>query len=119
MSIRGTKYGNIHTRVGTKTFHSKLEAARYEELLLMEKAGEIRDLQCQVMFRLEINSVLVGKYYADFVYETKNGKQVVEDVKGFMTDTYVMKKRLMDAIYGIKILETTAKTIRRRNRNRQ
>ena len=75
----------------------------------MEKAGEIRDLQLQPSFELRVNGLLICKYRADFQYKRwRNGDdrtQVVEDVKGFVTDLYRIKKRLMKACCGIDVQE--------------
>lgn len=97
------KYGNRITTVLGKTFHSKLEADRYLELFAMQKAKEIKNLQCQVKYRLEVAGVLITNYIADFVYETKHGKEVVEDTKGVITDLYRVKERLMKAVHGITV----------------
>ncbi len=91
--------------VPTAGFHSKKEARRFEELKLLEKAGEIDNLQTQVKFDLSINGTRIATYTADFVY-LENGKQIVEDVKGYPNDRWPMKKKLMKAIHGIEIRET-------------
>ena len=89
-----------------KSFQSTLECDRYQELLLLEKAGKIQNLQTQVPFRLDVGGVHVCKYYADFVYD-EAGRQVVEDTKGnTVTTVYTMKKRLMKGVHGIDIKET-------------
>lgn len=105
---RRNKYGARPVWVGDMRFASRKEARRYEELRLLACAGEIRNLRCQVVFEL-----LPGEgrerpvtYVADFVYETADGKQVVEDTKGYRTREYRIKRRLMWALYGIRILET-------------
>lgn len=86
-------------------FDSIKEANRYDDLLLMQRCGEIEYLERQVKFRLVVEGELIGTYVADFVYK-ENGKQVVEDSKGFRTATYRMKYKLMKAIHKIKIFET-------------
>ena len=74
-------------------FRSRSEAKRYAELKLMERAGEIRNIQLQPKWELGIcPSPKTGKpsrrhYTADFMYETKAGETVIEEVKGFWTDT--------------------------------
>lgn len=87
-----------------KVFASKREANRYEELLLLQKAGEISDLKCQVPFEMVINGIKVCKYIADFTYQYK-GQYMVEDAKGYRTDVYKLKKKLMWAVHKIKIWE--------------
>lgn len=111
-SKAGTKYGNKKPVVNGVKFDSKREAARYNELLLLEKAHAIRDLRRQVKFELiptqrDKKGNLLEKscsYYADFVYE-KDGKTAVEDSKGFKTEAYKIKKKLMLLRYGIQIQE--------------
>ncbi|MGE0131903.1 MAG: DUF1064 domain-containing protein [Blastocatellales bacterium] len=93
-------------------FHSKLEAGRYGELRTLERAGVIKDLRLQVDYSLAVNGLLIAVYRADFVY-LENGKEIVEDSKGFRTREYLMKKKLMLALYGIEILETTNKENRK------
>lgn len=101
------KYNAKKTVVDGITFDSKKEAKRYGELLLLQRAGVISNLQLQVPYIL-INKSKYGraiKYVADFVYY-ENKQIVVEDVKGIRTPVYRLKKRLFEEKYGIKILET-------------
>lgn len=88
-------------------FDSKKEANRYRELKLMERAKAIQDLKLQVTFPLVKKSKYGReiKYVADFVYYDQ-GHMVVEDTKGYRTDVYRLKKRLMAELYGIVIKET-------------
>lgn len=95
-----------------QTFDSKKEYRRWRDLQLLERAGMIKDLRRQVKFVLIPAQRISGKvverecsYYADFVYESE-GKTIVEDCKGFRTDTYKIKRKLMLQKYGIRILET-------------
>lgn len=113
MSYNWTKYNNKKITVAGQIFDSKKEASRYEELRLMEKAGEIKDLRTQVKFKLipaqrdEATGKVIERecsYKADFVYE-EDGKTVVEDVKGFRTKEYVIKRKLMLYQFGIRIRE--------------
>ena len=107
-------YGHMHD--------SKKEAVRCNELHLLQRAGQIADLQAQVKYELipaqrEEGSVSrTGKpvkgrlierevnYIADFVY-TENGLTVVEDTKGMKTAEYILKRKLMLFKYGIQIRE--------------
>lgn len=113
MSYNWTKYNNKKVTVNGQVFDSKKEANRYKELLLLEKAGAIKDLRMQVKFTLipaqrdEATGKVVERecsYKADFVYE-EDGKTVVEDVKGFRTKEYIIKRKLMLWRYGIRIRE--------------
>lgn len=89
------------------TFDSIKEANRYLELKLLERAQKIQDLQIQVKFPLIPKSDYGGeiRYIADFTYY-ENGKLIVEDCKGYRTDIYKLKKRLLAEKYGIEIKET-------------
>ena len=105
------KYHSRRTEFGGMVFDSKKEAQRYIVLRELEKQGEIRNLQRQVKFKL-IPGVRWsnGKkhrdtfYIADFTYY-ENGHLVVEDVKGFRTPVYKLKKELMKAVHGIEVRE--------------
>lgn len=102
-----SKYHAKRTTIDDITFASKKEAMRYRELKLLERAGEIENLQLQVPYIL-IDKSKYGraiKYVADFVYQEK-GKTIVEDSKGFKTDVYKLKKRLLAEKYNIEIKET-------------
>lgn len=99
------KYGNRKTVVDGFKFDSKREAERCQQLKLMQQAGEIHGLERQVPFDLKVNGVKVCRYVADFVYVGKNGK-VCEDVKGYATSLYKLKRKLMKACLNIDVLET-------------
>ena len=117
-----SKYKAKKTVVDGIAFDSKREANRYTELKLLERAGEIKGLRRQVEFLLipeyrEPDTVGVrggikkGKvierkctYIADFTY-IENGEVVVEDSKGYRTEAYKIKRKLMLEKHGIKIRE--------------
>ena len=119
------KYKNKKVMTSDGIWHdSKREARRWEELLLLFKAGYIMDLKRQVKFVLiptQRGEDTIGKrgvhypgkvierecaYIADFVYwDLKNAKQVVEDAKGVRTPEYKIKRKLMLYIHGIRVVE--------------
>lgn len=101
------KYGATPTVVHNIRFASAKEAARYEELWLLERAGAIRDLVLQQVFDLHAHGgALICRYVADFSYlDVEAGSRVVEDVKGMRTRMYRLKARWMHAEYGIDIVE--------------
>ena len=107
-----SKYGNRKTVVDGQVFDSRKEASRYTELRLMERAGEIRNLQRQIPFELIPTQYIRGRkhkpirYIADFTYLTKDGRQIVEDAKGCRTPIYIIKMRMMLWMYGIEVYET-------------
>ena len=97
------------------TYDSKKECQRHTELLLLERAGVIRDLRRQVKFELIPSQKVAGKvveracgYVADFVY-TKDGKTHVEDVKGYRGGgaytVFTIKRKLMLYIHNIIVEE--------------
>lgn len=98
-----SKYGAVRTN----GFASKAESRRYDDLVLMQRAGMIAELKTQVRFMFTIGSVDICSYIADFQYvDLKTGKMVTEDCKGYKTPEYKIKKRLMLAVYGIEIFES-------------
>jgi hypothetical protein len=121
------KYGNKKITVDGKTFDSRREYKRFTELQLLERAGEISNLRMQVPFtlipaqyeqyerygkngqRLTNGQKCVERecaYVADFVYiDNTTGKKVVEDTKGMRTKDYIIKRKLMLRVHGIKIKE--------------
>ena len=106
-----SKYGAKKVVSDGITFDSRKEANRYRELVLLERAGRIQNLQCQVKFELIPSQRVDGRvveravqYVADFVY-TQDGKTVVEDTKGFKTKDYIIKRKLMLHIHNIRIKE--------------
>ena len=110
-----SKYGNEKTTLDGLTFDSRREARRWAELQLMQRAGEIRELQRQVPFVLiptqrdELTGKVLEKetrYVADFTYrDNKTHKLIVEDAKGVKTEAYRLKKKLMLYRHGIQIQE--------------
>ena len=126
-TAKTNKYNAKKVSVDGIEFDSKKEARRYQELLFLQKAGEIYMLERQKVYELlpaqrepdtvgKRGGVIKGKlleraveYVADFVYTDKNGKTVVEDVKGFREGgayaVFVLKRKLMLYRYGIKIIE--------------
>lgn len=103
---RQSKYNAKKTVVNGVTYDSKKEAKRGCDLAVLEARGEISQLRRQVSFPLELNGVNLGSYRADFCYLRPGAPgTVVEDVKGFRTAIYRLKKKLMLALYGIEIEE--------------
>ena len=123
------KYGNKKVIINGIEFDSKREAMRYYDLAFLEGIGAISDLKRQVKYELipvqrekstkvykkgrkkgqPIEGKIIEKavtYIADFVYtDTTTGKEVVEDAKGVRTKDYIIKRKLMLYIHGIKIRE--------------
>lgn len=90
--------------MGNQHFPSRAEANRYGELVMMEKAGHIKNLMSQVRYPLVVNGEVITHYVADFVYEKPDGSTVVEDVKGgIISDTFKIKRKLMKACFGVDV----------------
>ena len=107
------KFNNVPTKRNGIKFDSKKEANRFEELMLLQEAGEIADLKLQPQFTLQESYVTTEgeriraiRYVADFSY-WQRGEPVVEDVKSKATATaqYKMKKKLMQERFGISVKE--------------
>jgi hypothetical protein len=92
-------------------FHSKKEGARYQQLKMMEKSGQISNLTLQPSFILAPAVTICGKkkpalrYVADFQY-TEAGAVVVEDCKGFRDKVFIIKRHLMMSVLSLTIRET-------------
>lgn len=124
MRLNGNKYHNQKIERDGIIFASFREARRYTELKLLERAGEIYDLKLQEKFILipaQREPDTVGKrggkikgkllerevsYLADFTYKkTGTNELVVEDTKGMKTKDYIIKRKLMLYVHGIRIRE--------------
>lgn len=98
------KYRNRKIVVDNIRFDSNLEAIRYRQLKLLQRAKQISNLRLQVPFLLQEGFEKNGKthrkieYIADFVYE-ENGQTVVEDTKGMKTETFKIKQKLFEYKY--------------------
>lgn len=106
-----SKYGSRKVTIDGVTYDSLKEYHRFCNLKLMQRAGIITGLQRQVKYELiptqRINGKVIERpvnYYADFVYKMDR-QLVVEDVKGYKTPEYVIKRKLMLSVYGIQIHE--------------
>jgi hypothetical protein len=126
------KYGNKKVVVDGIEFDSKKEARRYSELKLLQRAGQISDLQLQQEFelipaqyetferygktgkRLQDGKRCIEKscvYKADFAYRDKSGQLVVEDVKGYRDPAsagyakFIIKRKLLLWRFGIRVIE--------------
>jgi hypothetical protein len=116
--MRRNKYNARPKWVDGIKFPSGIEADRWVELQLMQRAGMISGLERQKTYELIPKMPKDGDkpaeracvYVADFVYVVGNAyRLVVEDVKGVKTPDYVIKRKLMRQVYGIAILETGGK----------
>ncbi len=103
---RKHKYGATGVRYDGHYFPSKAEGRRYLQLKPLLAQNEIRDLELQPRFPIYIDGKLVCTYVADFRYfDNDLGETIVEDVKGFKTAEYKLKKKLVEAVYKIRVTE--------------
>ncbi len=109
--MSGLKYRNKPTISADGIKHPSIkEAKRWRDLQLLLRSGRIRNLERQVAFPIRSPiGMTICKYIADFTYEEyEHGewKPIVEDVKGFKTPVYKLKRKLMLMLLGIAIRET-------------
>ena len=94
------KYHNKKCFYKDMTFDSKKERDYYIVLEMMLKNNQITDLKTQVKFELQPNFKFKEKtirsinYIADFTY-VKDGKLIIVDTKGYRTEVYKLKKKMM------------------------
>lgn len=105
LGVRQAKYGNVPTTVDGITFGSKAEARRYRTLLDMARRGEIEDLCTHARWLLlpafvdSAGQSVRGIWYEDDFNYIRDGRRVVEDVKGHRTATFRLKSKLFRARY--------------------
>lgn len=108
-----SKYGNKKTVIDGITFDSQAEARRYEELCLLQRAGEITALRLQPKYELQPKfkrgkkTILPITYIADFEY-LEGDKVVAEDVKGVKTQVFSLKAKMFQFRYPDIELRITA-----------
>lgn len=106
MIMKKNKYHNVKISTPEGNFDSKKEYRDWCYLKTLLKAGEIDNLERQKEFQLIPTIYTQGgtlkriSYKADFFFHDKKyNKWVVVDSKGFKTDVYALKKRLMLWLY--------------------
>ena len=114
-SRRG-KYNANGQKIDGHWFASAAEAKRYLQLKSMEEKGLIEDLKLQPSYPIVHAGQPITTYRADFRYVILNELRraetvVVEDVKGMVTDVYLIKKKLVQAQYNLKINEIPSRDV--------
>jgi len=113
--VRANKHRAVKREYNGMTFDSGRELERWQELELMQRAGEISDLQRQVPFELAGSVVLGGRkkpairYIADFAYWDLCGcpAYIVEDAKSphLRNDpVFRMKMHLLKLVHNIEVI---------------
>jgi hypothetical protein len=95
------KAQRIKTRDG-HSFASKLEGSLYEQLLLRVKAGELKNLKCQVQVRLTDAAIILKPDFS--AEDAKTGQTIYIEAKGYETPEWRIKVRLWE-YYGPGPLE--------------
>lgn len=107
--MRSNKYGNKKTEYNGIVYDSKKEAQRAVELDLLQKSVnpdyKVVKIERQPKFKVEINGKYICTYIADFKVTYADGRIEIEDVKGYRNSIYILKKKLVEALYKIKIIE--------------
>jgi hypothetical protein len=101
-----TKYRNRKTMLDGMMFDSAAESRDWAELNLRVRAGEIRNLRRQVVFKCTWNGVDICKYVADFAFEEKREGEwhpVIADTKGFETALFRLKAKIMLATHDVEV----------------
>jgi hypothetical protein len=106
-----SKYGNSKIEIDGFIFDSTKEGNEYSKLKLLKKSVEIKDFEIQVKFDIRINEIHIANYFLDFLVINNDGSKEYIDVKGqdkktkkwITTDVFQLKKKLVEAIYKIKI----------------
>lgn len=106
---RAHKYGARGVRTEDGFFPSQRELRRWEELKLLQMAGEITDLERQVAMPCVVNDIKVARPVIDFRYRKVGGEEVYEDVKGYIkssdpvTRIWKLQHKLLKALYNIEV----------------
>lgn len=98
---RKSKYNAKKTKIDGQVFDSQKEAEFYNELNLRLKAGEIKGFCLQPVFILADSL----KYKADFIIFNNDGTSEIVDTKGFKTKEYIVKKKVFEDKFNLKIKE--------------
>ena len=105
--MRGNKYGAKKTLYNGYTYDSKKEAGYAAELDLRKRAKDIKDWDRQFQVELRANGILICKHKIDFrILHNDNSYELVE-IKGFATHDWIMRRKLLEAIWLPEHLEYT------------
>lgn len=103
------KYRNHKVTVDGRTYDSQKECTRWHELCVLQEAGKISHLVYHPSYEIVVAGVYIGKMTLDSRYhDNERNIDVYEDVKGgrvTATRDYRLRKKIVEAIYGIEISE--------------
>lgn len=108
---KSSKFNNVKSEIDGYKFDSKKESEFYGSLKIKKQAGLIKDFKMQVPYEIIVNNIRIANYFLDFLVENNDGTIEYIDIKGkdkktnkfIKTGVFALKKRLVEAIYGIKI----------------
>jgi hypothetical protein len=108
---KSSKFNNVKVEIDGHTFDSIKEGEFYGSLKIKKQAGLIKDFKLQVQYDIKVNNIHIAYYYLDFLIENNDGSFEYIDIKGkdsktnkfIKTGVFALKKRLVEAIYNIKI----------------
>ena len=109
---KSSKFNNVKSEIDGHTFDSIKDSEQYGSLKIKKNAGLIKDFQMQVQYDILVNNIHIAYYYLDFLIENNDGSFEYIDIKGkdkksnkfIKTGVFALKKRLVEAIYHIKII---------------
>lgn len=96
---RGSKYGAKRQEYDGRTYHSKKEAGYAAELDILKKAGDVLMWEPQFKVSLDVNGYHITNYFVDFKVWYKDGTIELVEIKGFETEVWRLKRKLMEAVY--------------------
>jgi hypothetical protein len=108
---KSSKFNNIKVEIDGYNFDSKKEAEFYGALKIKKQASLIKDFQMQIKYEIVVNKIHIANYFLDFIIQHNDGSFEYIDIKGkdsktnkfIKTGVFALKKRLVEAIYDIKI----------------
>ena len=102
--MKRNKYGAKTVLDDGYRFDSQLEHKRYCELKLLLKAGEITELNIHPQYRCAVNGKKICTVILDFEYkDAVTGEMHYIDVKGYDTALSRLKRKLIEAVYGVTV----------------
>lgn len=107
-AAKDSKYKAIPTQTSDgQKFRSHLEATFYNRIKLLHQQGDVIKFDREVRFEIIVNGVFICAYLCDFVVHWKDGRVEHIDCKSqpTMTPVYSLKKKLMQAVHGIELVE--------------
>lgn len=97
--FKPTKYKNVRQTYNGYSYDSRLEARVAQDLDLRVKAKDILGYDRQFKVELRVNGKLIANYYCDFRLHLPDGSYELLEVKGYETEVYRLKRKLLEAAW--------------------